>query len=203
MEARAYASEALAPWAEIVPSVDRMTVADLLTIPDDGWRYEVVEGVLVRVAGSRFKATAVAAILLGALISFVRPRGLGVVTGADGVYDFENTGQKDTGLIPDVGFFHAYRRSLVQDDLPIPFAPDLAVDVASPSQSADDMAAKARRYLAGGTALVWVVWPARREVDIWRTGHTAPAATLQSGDILTGDPVITGFLHPVADLFAV
>lgn len=44
-----------APWAEVVPGMGPVTVADLLTIPDDGYVYEVVEGVLVRlaVAGSR------------------------------------------------------------------------------------------------------------------------------------------------------
>ena len=38
----------LAPWAEIVPHVPPLTVGDLERLPDDGWRYELVEGVLVR-----------------------------------------------------------------------------------------------------------------------------------------------------------
>jgi len=47
----------IAPWAEVVPGVGPMTVADLLDYPDeDGYRYEVVEGVLVRMAGSKPRA---------------------------------------------------------------------------------------------------------------------------------------------------
>ena len=40
-----------APWAEIVPGMGPVTVDDLLTIPDDGYIYEVVNGALVRMAG--------------------------------------------------------------------------------------------------------------------------------------------------------
>ncbi len=76
----------LAPWAEIVLGVGPMTVDDLLDWPDDGYRYEVVEGVLVRVAGSGDLATTIGAIMVAALKTYVRPRRLGRVTGADGVY---------------------------------------------------------------------------------------------------------------------
>ena len=70
-------------------------------MPDDGWRYEVVEGVLVRVAGSGDLATTIAAIIITVLNVFVRPRGLGRVTSSDGVYRFPGA---ETGLLPDVGF---------------------------------------------------------------------------------------------------
>ena len=85
--ARAHAvpPEPPASWAEIVQGMPRMAVDDLLTLPDDGWQYELVDGRLIRMAGSGQRATAIAAILLGSLITFVRPRRIGVVTGADGV----------------------------------------------------------------------------------------------------------------------
>ena len=100
-ESRAVPANTLAPWAEIVPGVGPKTVEDLLTMPDDGWRYEVVEGVLVRVAGSGDLATTIAAIIITVLNVFVRPRGLGRVTSSDGVYRFPGA---ETGLLPDVGF---------------------------------------------------------------------------------------------------
>ena len=104
----------------------------------------------------------------------------------------------------DVGFYAAAKRALIVDRAkPIPFAPDLAVEVASPSQDASDMAAKARTYLQGGTSLVWVLWPQSAHIDVWRTGQlTAPAATLHSGDLLDGEDVVPGFTHPVAAVFA-
>ena len=85
---------------------------------------------------------------------------------------------------------------------PIPFAPDLAVEVSSPSQSAGDLAAKVALYLAGGTRLVWVVWPDRQQVDVWHPGDTQPSATLGVGDTLDGEDVIPGFIHSIGDIFA-
>src|SRR5437016_2021197 len=105
-----------------------------------------------------------------ALNAHVRPRRFGVVTGADGVYKFPGA---ETGLLPDVGFYAAEHRELIVDRTkPIPFAPDLAVEVASPSQDVGAMAAKAQQYLRGGTRLVWIVWPGRREIDVWHPGST-------------------------------
>lgn len=190
-----------APWAEIVPGAGPMTVEDLLAWPDDdGWRYELVEGVLVRMAGCGEQAATIGVIVASALFAFVRPHGLGVVTGADGIYTFPNA---RTGLVPNVGFYSAARRALIVDRRkPIPFAPDLAVEVASPSQDAEDMAAKALLYLRGGTRLVWVVWPDRRQIEVWRVGDTAPTTTLSSGDILGGEDVVPGFAVPISEVFA-
>lgn len=200
-EARAFPSDTLAPWAEVVPRAAHTTVDELLSMTDDGWRYEVVEGVLVRVAGSGKRATRTAARLLARLLTYVEDSGLGVVTGADGVYTFFGA---ETGLLPDVGFYTVAHDALITDeDKPIPFAPDLAVEVASPSQSADDMAAKARLYIRGGTQLVWVVWPERRQVDVWRHGNiSSPTVTLTVGDMLDGEDLVPGFALPVATIFA-
>ena len=170
-------------------------------MPDDGWRYEVVEGVLVRVAGSGDLATNIAGIIITVLNVFVRPRRLGRVTSSDGVYRFPGA---ETGLLPDVGFYGAALFPRVTDrSKPIPFAPELAVEVASPDQDASAMAAKALRYLQGGTRPVWVVWPDRQQVDVWHSGDAKPSATLRSGDVLDGEDVVPGFSHPVADIFDV
>ncbi len=195
--------EPFAPWAEIVPGVGPMTVEGLLDWPDDGYRYEVVEGVLVRMAGSRPKANRVTDRLYRALGDFVEAHGLGATTPPDGVYDFERTGQPNTGLLPDIGFYYAFRESLVEDDQPYPFAPDLAVEVASPKQTQEAMDIKSRRYLRGGTSLVWVVWPHRRTVDVWRSSNALrPVATLAESDTLDGEDVVSGFTYPIVNLFA-
>jgi Uma2 family endonuclease len=201
-------AEAHAPWAEVVPGVGSVCVEDLLAMPDDGWRYEVVEGVLVRVAGSGDLATSIGVALAAILFAFVRPRRLGRVTGADGVYKFPGA---ETGLIPDVGFYGAALFSRVLDrSKPVPFAPELAVEVASPEQDSADMAAKVWRYLRGGTRLVWVAWPDRRRIDVWRSSDLRPrprdmrpSATLGDGDRLDGEDVVPGFSYPVADIFDV
>jgi Uma2 family endonuclease len=203
MEAQTFGLDTLAPWAEIVPGVGPTTVADLRCRPDhDGWRYEVVEGVLVRVAGSRPKAVRVTDRLYRALDNYIDAHALGKATPPDAVYSFEGIGQPNTGLLPDIGFYYGAREALVVDDQPYPFAPDLAVEVTSPLQKPDALGAKARRYLAGGTALVWIVWPDARTIDIWRPrSPIRPVRILTVGDTLDGEDVVPGFTYPVADLF--
>lgn len=188
-------------WGHIVPKAGPIAVDTLLEMPDDGYRYEVVEGILIRMAGSGFDATTIGGNVYFALRSFVQPRRMGAVTPADGVYRFPNA---ETGLLPDVGFVEASKVLLIADRRkPIPFAPDLAVEVASPDQTAEAMAAKSRIYLNGGTRLVWVVWPARREVDVWRRGEdSGPVSTLTVETVLDGGDVVPGFFLPVADIFA-
>ena len=199
--APAYPSRSPAPWAEVVPGYGLVTVDILLTLPNDGYIYEVVEGVLVRVAGSGKQATRLGLRLGAQLLTYTESRRLGVVTGADGVYHFLGA---DTGLIPDVGFYIAERDDLAPDDTkPIPFAPDLAIEVASPSQGGSEMAAKARIYLRAGTRLVWVVWPQSLHVDVWRHDIlTGLAQLLGVNDLLDGEDVIPGFSYAVSTLFA-
>ncbi len=111
----------------------------------------------------------------------------------------------ETGLLPDVGYYSAALFGRVVDrQSPIPFAPELAVEVASPQQSGADMATKVARYLAGGTRLAWVVWPSARTIDVWRRGDGInPTRTLRvdTADQLDGEDVIPGFSHPVAHVF--
>jgi len=199
--AHAIPPRSLAPWAEVVPGYGRVTVDVLMTIPDDGHVYEVVDGVLVRMAGGGNRATRIALRLGGHIGAYVDARGLGVATGADGVYKFPGA---ETGLIPDVGYYSADRLSLiVEEEKPIPFAPDLAVEVASPAQDSDDMAAKARIYLRAGVRLVWIVWPQSGHIDIWRAGVvTGPVEALSKSDTLDGEDVVPGYSYAIAELFA-
>ena len=79
-------SGTLAPWAEAVRTDMPLHVDDLAALPDDGWQYELVEGVLIRMPASGYEASNVAARLLARLGVFVEDRALGAVTGADGGY---------------------------------------------------------------------------------------------------------------------
>jgi len=193
--------ESPAPWAEVVPGVGPMTVADLLRWPDDdGYRYEVVEGALVRMAGSKPRAFLVTMRLLRTLDAYVEANGLGLVTPPDGVYDFERTGQPNTGLLPDIGFIRAELVPRIDLDAVIPFAPDLAVEIASENQYRLAMGIKARRYLDGGARLVWIIYPRWRQVDVWRPDTIEPV-TLEGEDTLDGEGVVAGFSYPVGTLF--
>ena len=79
-------------------------------------------------------------------------------------------------------------------------APDLAVEVISPDETADDIREKVRDYLAAGTPLVWVVYPRTSEVVV----HTADglARTYSGDDVLEHPEVLPGFSCRVSELFA-
>ncbi|HWE60535.1 MAG TPA: Uma2 family endonuclease [Chloroflexota bacterium] len=178
-----------------------MTERDLLTLPDDAWRYELVEGVLVRMPPSGRRASRIARRLAARLGDFVDAQSLGEVTVPDGGY----TLAPGTDLAPDVGFMRADRLPPLDSpasDRLILGAPDLAVEVASPNQYKPEMRAKARLYLEAGTRLVWIIWPRHRRVDVWHPGDTLPSAMRKVGDSLDGEDVVPGFVYAVGDLFA-
>src|SRR5947209_10015707 len=132
----------IAPWGELVPDTGSMTADELLALPDDGWIYELVKGRLIRMPPEGGEASSIGVLLTGAILTFVLQHGLGRVTGEQGGYDLG----PDTVLAPDVGFMRADR--VPPRDSPLyarawPGAPDLAVEVASPSQYRPEMAAKA------------------------------------------------------------
>ena len=78
-------------------------------------------------------------------------------------------------------------------------APDLAVEVLSPSDRMPEARKKAKAWLAAGAAMVWLVNPARRTVTICRTA--ASPETLTETDELDGQDVVPGFRCRVAELF--
>ncbi|HVA90869.1 MAG TPA: Uma2 family endonuclease [Chloroflexota bacterium] len=193
----------LAPWAEIVPGVPPMTVEELHDLPEDGWQYELVDGMLVRMPMSGFEASNIAYRLGGRLSVYVEDHGLGAVTGEQGGYRLDPAHPHSTELAPDVAFVRADRlpaRCSPEYGKALQLAPDLAVEVASENQFMPGMSAKARDYLSFGTCLVWVIWPRYERVDVWRPGDEAPTP-LHMGDMLHGEDVVPGFTYPVARLF--
>ena len=106
----------------------------------------------------------------------------------------------DTVRGPDVSFLSAAR--LPRDQIPeefIPGAPDLAVEILSPSSRWSEVEEKVADYLAGGTRLVWVMEPRERRVVVRYPDR--PSRTLTAGDVLDGEDVVPGFALTLADLF--
>ena len=198
--------DTLAPWAEPVPDAPfPMTADELLTRPDDGWMYELIEGRLVRMPGSGGETSLIALDLAAALLAYAKPRKLGRLTGADGTFDLTQPGDTyETALVPDVAFVRADRvpaRTSPEFAKAWRLAPDLVAEVVSPSQYRPEMAAKAKRYLEAGVRLVWIIWPKYQQVDVWRSGADQPTATLSIGGALDGMDVLPGFSYSLSDLF--
>jgi Uma2 family endonuclease len=197
----------IAPWAELVPGVEReITAAELLAWPDDGWQYELVEGRLVRMPPTmRGHGRTLMALLL-LIWRHVEDNNLGLTTPPDEGFLLSRPGQKDIVLAPDIAFIRAERLSQLPQGEESwrkysTLAPDLVVEIASPSQYRPEMAAKARLYLELGVRLVWVFWPRQKRVDVWRPGSDQPVAMLGVDDTLSGEDVLPGFTLPLAQLF--
>jgi Uma2 family endonuclease len=105
---------------------------------------------------------------------------------------------QDTVRAPDVAWFAPGRLPEGIQGYP-ELAPDLAVEVKSPSNSNPEMAAKAVMWLSYGSQQVWVEDPEQTTVTIYRSGVTP--VTLSDDDILDGGDLLPGFTTPVWRLF--
>ncbi len=132
-----------------------------------------------------------------ALESYARSSKSGRVTVESGMLTEDGP---DTVRGPDVAFWSFARLPLNQT--PVVFAniaPDLAVEVVSPSNSRKEVAKKVREYFAAGGPMVWVVDPDERTVTVYR--KPGDGKVLWDDATLTGDDVLPGFSCPVSDFF--
>ncbi len=106
----------------------------------------------------------------------------------------------DTVREPDVAFISA-RKLPLDAEVTGYFegAPDLAVEVVSPSDSPQDVYHKARMWISFGVPLVWVVNPEAGAIEIHRPGQRL--LTLTEDDTLDGGEILPGFVSPVRDIF--
>ena len=103
-------------------------------------------------------------------------------------------------LRPDVSFIsHASAREPLAE-APLPRMPDLAVEVASPSNSVHELREKAEIYLRNETQLVWLVFPRERRVEVHRADGSMDE--LSADDALSGEAVLPGFSLDLRELFS-
>jgi Uma2 family endonuclease len=181
-----------------------LTAADLARLPEDGRTYQLVEGRLVSMPPTGTDHDTIGFRLILAVGNFVQAHQLGECTLSQSGYLVSRTGQPDSVLVPDLAFVSAARVPKAGTSASEGFwrlAPDLVVEIVSPSQHKPEMAETARRWLAAGVRLVWIVWPSSKQVDVWRPGSNQPTQTLGASDTLDGLDVLPGFSHPVAQLF--
>ena len=139
----------------------RVGYADLLAMPEDGRRYEIHGGELV-VVPSPMPCHQIAAVELVTLLHEYQRKSGGIALAAplDIVFDEYDVVQ------PDVVFFRAARRHLVQPYVVTRAAPDLAVEVLSPSTAAIDRGRKMQMFARYGVPEYWVVDPVRLQVEV-------------------------------------
>ena len=175
-----------------------MTPDEFLVYPLGDVKAELVRGEL-RVSPPPGGPHGFAAINLVLLLSaHVSPRKLGKVL-ADGV-GYELVQLPRTVRVPDASFVRADRFPAegIGPGL-LKFAPDIAIEVLSPSETASELQEKLDDYQVSGTWLVWVVDPVRRSVTV--VARNAPLQQLHEADTLDGGDVLPGFSCAVSDIF--
>ena len=176
-----------------------LTAEELFDRDDDGRRYELVRGELYEVSPASPRSSAIAGLIVWWLWSFVRPRALGKVFPPDAGFILARN--PDVVRAPDAAFVRADRLpSEPEQDFFLALAPDLAVEVVSPSDRMTDVNDKVAEYRVAGVRLVWVVEPRARRATVYRPDGSAHV--LGPADSLDGEDVLPGFRLPLAELFA-
>lgn len=175
-----------------------MTAEEFLAYSVSDVKAELVRGELRVTPPAGGPHGAVAANLVGMLWVHVKAHGLGRVFGDATGYELVQL--THTVRVPDASFVRAHRLppNGIEPGL-LRFAPDLAVEVLSPSETASELEEKLHDYVVSGTLLIWVADPVHRTVMV--VSADSPVRWLHEADTLDGGNVVPGFTCAVADLF--
>jgi Uma2 family endonuclease len=173
------------------------TVDDVLRLSECGESYELIDGELVPMSPTNLEHADIEVFVSSVFNAFVLARRLGKVFAGDPLFQL---GPPDRlARAPDVAFVSLDRlRKAPNLQGAFHGAPDLAVEIVSPSNTAEAVQKKVEEWLAYGTLAVLVMYPPMRSVVLWR----ASGAVSQHGDDEVNlDPAIPGFRCKTSDLF--
>ncbi len=158
--------------------------------------YELVDGELIPMPGAPFRHNIIRDQLGHLLWSYFKGCAPGIA-----VSETPCRISDETVRIPNLLVFPGADRprQSEREEFPLPFPPDIAVEVLSPSEGAMDVRRKVRDYLGAGSTEVWLVDHANEEVVV----HTKSGMRPFSGSDVLESPLLPGFSVVIADLFAV
>lgn len=178
-------------------SSPRLAAEDLPYLQPEEELCELVTGALIREPLPGEEHGLVAGTVFGHLFLFVRAHRLGRMYAAE--TGFVLARDPDTVRGPDAAFVSTERAAAPRRGPFFEGAPDLAVEVLSPGNTGQEIAAKVRDYLAAGAGAVWVIDPRHHTVTVHRPG-SVPTILCRT-DTLDGAPVLPGFRLAVAEVF--
>ena len=174
------------------------TDAEFMALNRDGHRYEIVNGELIDMGNSGAKHGYVCSVLMILLGGYVHIQKLGAMFDSSTAFKLKSGNKRS----PDVSFM-AKERLQGLDELPDGFlegAPDLAVEILSPSNTVEEIHNKLVEYFDNGSRLVWVINPKEKYVLVYRSSEE-PDRLLKSIDSLDGEEMVPGFSLAIAELF--
>lgn len=176
-----------------------MTAEQLLQLPSGRWRYELIKGVLRQMTPAGRAHGRIAARLGTSLGAFVDRHGLGETYAAETGFVLGRS--PDTVRAPDASFVSAGRLEVIAPsaDRYLDGAPDLAVEVLSPSDRPSDVRRKVADWLSAGCRAVVVLDPRRETAVLYRPDR--PPQWLTADAELSVPEVVPGWSMRVADLF--
>jgi Uma2 family endonuclease len=175
------------------------TEAELQALPDDGFMHEVVDGDLVMSPKNNFQHENICAELLVALRTFAKAQHLGVVLGSSAGFWMQNRNCRapDISFIPktrlqSLGFTPFTRKFF-------PGAPDLAVEVLSPSNTRAEIDERLKDFFTSGTQIGWIIDPDSERVEVCHSPTNRKL--LGPGADLEGEHLLPGFRYSIGELF--
>lgn len=179
----------------------RLTYDDFVQFPEDGERHELIDGEHVVTPSPNMKHQAVLRNLAGLVWSFLRTHKVGQVFFAPFDVVFSDVDVVE----PDLLFVSKERQSQILTAANVQGAPDLVVEVGSPSTRRRDEIVKRRLYERFGVAEYWVVDPELDEIKVYRRTddrfERVALLSAEQGDVLTS-PLFPGLELPLTDVFA-
>ena len=180
------------------PQINKLTIEDYWGLPEDGKRYEILEGMLEVTPSPLVEHQNVVGNLFGLLWTFLQSSPCGKVLQApmDVILSDETVCQ------PDLLFVRSSRASEVIQDR-VRGAPDLVVEVLSPATAARDLSTKKQIYARHRVSEYWIVDPRAQSLQrlVLRDLAYAPPDLLRPGDVLR-TPLMPGLELAVSRLFA-
>ena len=183
-----------------------MATKTLLTVKDyaaleepEGVRYELSEGELIVTPSSSPFHNKIRDRFNARLQAFLDIEKLGDV--------YSETDLRLVGEVvrrPDVAFIRAHRLEGVDlDQSPLPVSPDLAVEIVSKNDRADDLLLKVSQYLHAGAQAVWLMYPNTRLAYRYLPGKLQPEVrTAEAGDKFEEPGLLPGFVLPLTQIFS-
>lgn len=180
------------------PAQEHWTYEDWLKLPDDGYRYEVIDGVLHMSPPPRTRHQRISARLVGFLIDFLKRHPLGEILYAPVGVRLPN---QPVPVEPDILFIKRERLDIITEEY-VEGAPDLIIEILSPSNWLYDRREKMQAYQTAGVTEYWIVDPRAKTVEIYalEAGAYLLLGQYKPGEVAQSQ-VLPGFGTPVVDIF--